>query len=252
MITSISMKNVASYDATGVSIDTGKKINFFFGYNGSGKSTIARFLHDITLPAAEKSVDFADCSQMGYNATTESILVYNEEFRRDNFITQDEQKGIFSLNKTNSVIDGLINEANSKVTNLQRCLAGSKNRETDLKTKQDRKLKDLEDYVFSKRTQFSACRNATIPYGGSKRGFLTHIRTFLSHTEPVKQLPDLLQEYNRVYANGLRNIPYDIDLDAINALITQEIAISALLDEVIVGNKDVDIAALIDSLQMSS
>ena len=252
MITSISMKNVASYDATGVSIDTGKKINFFFGYNGCGKSTIARFLHDITLPTAEKSVDFADCSQTGYNATTESILVYNEEFRRDNFITQDEQKGIFSLNKTNSVIDGLINEANSKITNLQRCLAGSKNRETDLKTKQGRKIKDLEDYIFSKRTQFSSCRNATIPYGGSKRSFQTHIRTFLSHTEPVKQLPDLLQEYNRVYANGLRNIPYDIDLDAINALITQEKAISALLDEVIVGNKDVDIAALIDSLQMSS
>ena len=64
------MKNVASYDATGVSIDTGKKINFFFGYNGCGKSTIARFLHDITLPTAEKSVDFADCSQTGYNATT--------------------------------------------------------------------------------------------------------------------------------------------------------------------------------------
>lgn len=252
MITNISMKNVASYDATGVSIDTSKRINFFFGYNGSGKSTIARFLHDITLPVDNQNADFVDCSQTGYNAATECILVYNEEFRKDNFITKDEQKGIFSLNKTNSVIDGLINEANSRVTDLQRCLTGSKNREKDLKTKQDRKLKELEEYVFGKRTQFSSCRNALIPYGGSKKNFLTHIRTFLSHTEPSKQLSDLLQEYNRVYANGLRNIPYNIDTDAINALITQETAISALLDEVIVGNKDVDIAELIDSLQMSS
>lgn len=246
------MKNVASYDATGVSIDTSKRINFFFGYNGSGKSTIARFLHDIALPVEKKNADFVDCSQTGYNDATECILVYNEEFRKDNFITKDEQKGIFSLNKTNSVIDGLINEANLKVSDLQRCLAGSKNRETDLKTKQDRKLKELEEYVFGKRTQFSSCRNAIIPYGGSKKSFLTHIRTFLSHTEPSKQLPDLLQEYNRVYANGLRNIPYNIDTDAINAMITQETAISALLDEVIVGNKDVDIAVLIDSLQMAS
>lgn len=252
MITNISMKNVASYDATGVSIDTSKRINFFFGYNGSGKSTIARFLHDIALPVEKKNADFVDCSQTGYNDATECILVYNEEFRKDNFITKDEQKGIFSLNKTNSVIDGLINEANLKVSDLQRCLAGSKNRETDLKTKQDRKLKELEEYVFGKRTQFSSCRNAIIPYGGSKKSFLTHIRTFLSHTEPSKQLPDLLQEYNRVYANGLRNIPYNIDTDAINAMITQETAISALLDEVIVGNKDVDIAVLIDSLQMAS
>ena len=246
------MKNVASYDATGVVIDTNKKINFFFGYNGSGKSTIARYLHDITLPTAEQSPDFADCSQTGYNPATETILVYNEDFRRDNFITKDEQRGIFSLNKTNATIDALIKEANDKVTELQRCLAGSKNREADLRTKQNRKLKDLEDFVFSKRIQFSSCRNATIPYGGSKKSFQTHIRAFLTHTEPFKQLPDLLQEYNRVYANGLRNIPYSIDTDAFNALIEQETAISALLSEVIVGNKDIDIAALIDSLQMSS
>ena len=252
MITQISMKNVASYDATGVVIDTSKKINFFFGYNGSGKSTIARYLHDITLPTTEKSADFADCSLTGYNAAIESILVYNEEFRRDNFITKDEQRGIFSLNKTNAVIDGLIVEANNKVAGLQRCLAGSKAREASLALKQERKLKELEEYVFSKRTQFSACRNASIPYGGSKKAFQTQIRNFLSHTEPVKQLPDLLQEYNRVYANGLKNIPYSIDTDAFNALIEQETAISALLGEVIVGNKDVDIAALIDSLQMSS
>lgn len=246
------MKNVASYDATGVVIDTSRKINFFFGYNGSGKSTIARYLHDITLPTTEKSADFTDCSLTGYNAAIESILVYNEEFRRDNFITKDEQRGIFSLNKTNAVIDGLIVEANNKVADLQRCLAGSKAREASLALKQERKLKELEEYVFSKRIQFSACRNASIPYGGSKKAFQTQIRNFLSHTEPVKQLPDLLQEYNRVYANGLKNIPYSIDIDAFNALIEQETAISALLGEVIVGNKDVDIAALIDSLQMSS
>ena len=246
------MKNVASYDATGVVIDTNRKINFFFGYNGSGKSTISKYLHDITLPATEKSADFADCSQTGYNAATETILVYNEEFRRDNFITKDEQRGIFSLNKTNATIDGLIQEANNKVTELQRCLAGTKTRETSLAQKQVRKLKELEDYVFSKRTQFSACRNTSIPYGGSKKNFQSHIRTFLTHAEPTKQLPDLLQEYNRVYANGLKNIPYSIDTDAFNALIEQETAISALLGEVIVGNNDVDIAALIDSLQMSS
>ena len=252
MISNISMRNVASYDAAGVSIDTNKKINFFFGYNGSGKSTIARYLHDLTLPIAEQSPDFADCSQTGYNPSTDAILVYNEDFRRDNFITKDEQHGIFSLNKTNADIDKLIKEANDRVTDLQRRLTGAKNRELDLKTKQDRKIKDLDDSVFSKRAQFSSCRNATIPYGGSKKSFLAHIRTFLTHTEPLKQLPDLLQEYNRVYSNELRNIPYCIDTDAFNTLIEQETAISALLDEVIVGNKDVDIAALIDSLQMSS
>ena len=58
MISQISIKNVASYDNTGVVINTDKKINYFFGYNGSGKSTIAKYLHDITLPIIEHNTDF--------------------------------------------------------------------------------------------------------------------------------------------------------------------------------------------------
>lgn len=252
MITKITMKNIASYDATGVDIDTDKKINFFFGYNGCGKSTIARFLHNISLPSVEQSSDFANCTQIGFNSSTETILVYNEEFRNDNFITKDEQRGIFSLNKTNAVIDSLIEQANNKVAELQRNLASSKTRGEELEKKQMNKLKELEGIVFDKRNQFSTCKNATIPYGGSKKSFQTHIRSFLVHVEKVKQLPELLQEYNRVYANGLRNIPYVVDMDAFNSLVMQEKAITDLLSEVIVGNKDVDIAALIDTLQMSS
>ncbi|MBQ2167713.1 MAG: AAA family ATPase [Prevotella sp.] len=252
MITRISIKSVASYDATGVDIDTNKKINYFFGYNGSGKSTIARYLHNITLPSFEQSPDFSYCSQVGFNPATETVLVYNEEFKRDNFITKDEQRGIFSLNKINSEIDGLIKQSNSLVSDYQKNLLGSKSREATLRANQERKLRELEEYVFSKRTQFSSCRNASIPYSGSKKSFQTHIRSFLKHSELVKSLPELLQEYNRIYGNGIHNIPYDVNLSAFDTLIEQEAPISALLAEVIIGNKDVDIAALIDSLKMSS
>lgn len=70
MITQLVIKNVASYDSTGVDIDTNKKINFFFGYNGSGKSTIARFLHDVTLPGPGGRVpafpESISCQHIGY------------------------------------------------------------------------------------------------------------------------------------------------------------------------------------------
>ena len=175
MITRIAIKNVASYDATGVDINTNKKINFFFGYNGSGKSTIAKYLRNITLPSTEQSADFRDCSQTGFDPTTQTILVYNEDFRNDNFISKDEQRGIFSLNKTNKDVDDEIKEVTDQIIYLQKLLAGSKKRESELNQLQDKKLKELEDYVFSKRSQFSTCRNATIPYGGSKKFFLNNI-----------------------------------------------------------------------------
>lgn len=252
MIERLVIKNVASYDSTGVDINTNKKINFFFGYNGSGKSTIARFLHDVTLPATEKALEFSDCSQTGFDPAAQTILVYNEEFRNENFISKDEQRGIFSLNKTNDEVDKQITILNDEIRIIQKHRAGAKVREDKLRQLQERKQRALEENVFSKRNQFSSCRNATLPYGGSKKSFLSHIRQFLKSTEPIKTLPELLQEYNRVYANGLKQIPYNVDIDALKALIGKEPEISALLDEVIVGNKDVDIAQLIDQLQIST
>ena len=252
MISRLVIKNVASYNSTGVDIDTNKKINFFFGYNGSGKSTIAKYLHNITLPTIEQSPDFADCSQIGYDPLSQTILVYDEEFKKENFISKDEQRGIFSLNKTNDAVDKQIKIINDEIEKIQKLKLGTKEREDKLNKLRDTKLKALEDIVFSKRNQFSTCRNAPLPYGGSKKNFLIHVRPFLSKTDPVKTLPELIQEYNRVYANGLKSISINVDTDALNMLISEEPDIATLLGEVIVGNKDVDIAKLIDQLQMST
>jgi wobble nucleotide-excising tRNase len=252
MISRLVIKNVASYDATGVDVDTNKKINFFFGYNGSGKSTIAKYLHNITLPTTEQSSDFVDCSQIGYDPLAQTILVYDEEFKKENFILKDEQRGIFSLNKTNDIVDKQIDTLNDEIKKIQKLKAGTKEREERINKLHDTKLKSLEEIVFSKRNQFSTCRNATLPYGGSKKSFLIHIRPFLLQTNSVKTLPELIQEYNRVYANGLKYISNNIDIDAFNVLISEEPDIAVLLGEVIVGNEDVDIAKLIDQLQMST
>ena len=44
MIESIILKNAASFDSTGVQIDNLKKVNFIYGSNGCGKTTISNFL----------------------------------------------------------------------------------------------------------------------------------------------------------------------------------------------------------------
>ena len=54
MIDSIHIKSVASYDDNGVEIQNLKKMNFFFGANGTGKSTIARHLYNFALNEDEK------------------------------------------------------------------------------------------------------------------------------------------------------------------------------------------------------
>ena len=46
MIEKIEIKKVASYDETGIKIKNLKKVNFIYGANGCGKTTISNFLHD--------------------------------------------------------------------------------------------------------------------------------------------------------------------------------------------------------------
>ena len=50
MITKIQMKECSPYDVNGAELDECKKINFVYGANGSGKSTISEFLRTYGNP----------------------------------------------------------------------------------------------------------------------------------------------------------------------------------------------------------
>ncbi len=58
MITSIKLKNVASY-ITERALNTDKKINLVYGLNGTGKTTLSNFLKD------KSNSKFDDCSISG-------------------------------------------------------------------------------------------------------------------------------------------------------------------------------------------
>ena len=61
MIQSVDIKNVATYDNQGVQLTDLKKINFIYGANGCGKTTISNFIYD---NGGEK---FADCAMAWQN-----------------------------------------------------------------------------------------------------------------------------------------------------------------------------------------
>ena len=92
MITKISIQQVASYGENPSVLETNKKINLIYGLNGTGKTTISKFLQKNDNP------NFSNCLIAGLN--NEKILVYNKKFIDDNFY-QDTQKSIFSLKSEN-------------------------------------------------------------------------------------------------------------------------------------------------------
>lgn len=98
MIDQIHLKNITSYDGTGVCIKSIKKLNYFFGRNGSGKSSLGKYLYNLSLNSSISN-DYSACSQIGYDSGRHKILVFNDEFIERNFILKRTQTGVFSLNE---------------------------------------------------------------------------------------------------------------------------------------------------------
>lgn len=91
MIESISIKNVATYDpVAGVQIDGLKKVNFIYGANGTGKTTITKLLSNKDAP------EFSSCSVSWTDGMPLQSLVYNRDFRERNFASGNID-GVFTL-----------------------------------------------------------------------------------------------------------------------------------------------------------
>lgn len=71
MIKKIRIKEVATYDSVGIEINL-KKINYIFGSNGTGKTTISESLRNLT--------DYSNSSIEWNEHIKHDIFVYNRNF----------------------------------------------------------------------------------------------------------------------------------------------------------------------------
>lgn len=90
MLESISIRGCASFDDDGIHIKDLKKINFIYGANGTGKTTISNFLVDPT------DHEYKDCRAVWEFSQQKKCLVYNKQFREKNF-GNDSIEGVFTL-----------------------------------------------------------------------------------------------------------------------------------------------------------
>lgn len=253
MINNVVIKNVASFGAKGGDILNLRKLNFIFGFNGTGKSTIAKYLYNITLPNEKQSLEYKDCSQDGYNETNNKILVYNEEFVKRNFITSSELEGIFSLDETNEKIDQQIE---SKENNLKKETTYQQNRnqlKNNINKKREGFEKKLLDSCFAERKSFDSFYKISLKYQGNKKNHLQELRKFVTDdNSSIVTLETLLREYDTLYVQNIKNIDIRIDAKKYKKIRYLEEELSSILSEIIVGNNDVDIARMIDTLNIGS
>jgi wobble nucleotide-excising tRNase len=90
MLNSITIKNLATFDESGVEISDLRKVNFIYGVNASGKTTITKVI------AQPDNPDFNDCSLVWLGEVPIKSLVYNKDFRELNF-GKEKINGVFTL-----------------------------------------------------------------------------------------------------------------------------------------------------------
>ena len=248
MINSIHIKSVASYDENGSVIQDLKKLNFFFGANGTGKSTISRYLYNFALEENEKDNHFSKSTQSGFDPEKETMKVFDADYVSRNFYNSDSLDGVFSLNEKNEAID---KEITNKEADIKRIDSEEKSNEENKKKLDDefeKKFKGTYEKVFEYRNEFkfASAPDAAIKYGKNKKTFYEVLSS--KQYSNVRTFDELKNDYNTIFDSNIKEITTKLDNSKITELHDVEIKLKELLDKVIVGKEDVPIKQLIDKL----
>lgn len=253
MISSITIKDVATYDNTnGVTLNDLKTVNFFFGFNGSGKSTISKYLRNLTQKGTQQSQRFNSCSNTGYDVLLHQILTFNEDFIEENFRRSADLKGVFSLNQANAVIDQQITDEEAAIEGYKGLQAKYLSKIDGLGAEKKTKTDTLLNHCWNQRNSFSTFSKITLGHSGSKPNNLQEVRKTIQNQGKILSLQQLTDQYQTLYDKDLKEVVQKINTHAYSAIRRTEIQLEKILQEVIVGNEDVDISALITTLNSRS
>lgn len=245
MIKSIKMVDCTPYHQT--EIGNCKKINFIFGANGSGKSTISAFL------AGRNDKRFESSSIEWDGVLHESIYVYNRAFKAENF--QQTISGVFTMGSA-TIED--IKALEELKKNLSDMLGEWEKKTSSYKKVFDEDIPNCEKKFRDKawddilKANENDFQKAFEGYRGSKDKFIGELKRrvagITNHEGGVCQKSQLVERARTLYAEKTArcnrfalNIQQSLSvIESINA--------DSIWDTVIVGNEDIDIAALIKEL----
>lgn len=242
MIEKINVSGVATYDANGVNL-TLDKINYIFGSNGTGKTTISEYLRNSDEPK------YSTCSiewQIGKPKL--DIFVYNRYFIEENFSLQKDLKGIFTLGKSSSNILEQIEKKKDELKKYQELIGKL---DVNIGNKED-KLENIKDDFMDRCWVLKL--NYEKHFKKAFKGFMGKKKTFMekcieeaeNNNGQLSTFDQLTKRAQQVFDSPknklefIQKIHYDISLEKQDIFTTK-----------IVGKDDIDIAELINKLNMS-
>lgn len=226
----------ASFEKSTENILVPTHINFIYGNNGAGKSTIGNTI-------VEKEPELYDDDIGDYE-----MLIYNEEFVSDTIVSAiDPAKpdkdipGIFSLGKENKEIEEKLKEKATSKIELKK--KGKKINDDIEKNKNETEklVSHFQDICWSKTSDLRTKYSDALTGKKKKKEFADAI---LLETEPSNiNLDELSKKYTTAYNS---NAPLYKELDIINPNVTDD---SPLLAEKIINSNNSEFSIFMDNLK---
>lgn len=242
MISKIELKTTP-FNSNAQSLDTLKTFNYFFGANGSGKTTISRII--------AQPEDYASCGITWKNGTQLETRVYNRDFVER--VYKPQLKGVFTLGEMEADTLEKIETTKEDIAKLKSEIEGL------TKTLQGEngsggKQKELADLSTTYKIKFWAQKQKHgDKLGGGLTGYLGDSTKFmqkvLSESSGNQSIllsqAELEQKAATVFSGKLTSAE---NLPTINTSSILAIEKDRILQKCIIGKGDVDIAAIIEKL----
>lgn len=241
MIENLSIAKIASYSDEPECMIGLKELNFIFGSNGTGKTTIGRLISN--------SQDFPSCTVSWKNDIQMETLVYNREFIDNNFKPAEVLKGVFTLGEqdidTVNAIDRLNKERDTLVNKIRGWnvnLHGEDDKNGKFKELSvlDEEFRDLCWKVKSAHdSKFSGAFGGV---RGSTEKFKSRVLENVDNTSALQLKDELDRRALTIFGDSPIFEQQVTSIDS-TAIVAHQA--DPILNKTVIGKNDVDIAAMI-------
>lgn len=243
MIESIQLKSIASFDDDGVQINDLKHINFIYGANGTGKTTISN------LVANPSNFEFQYCNVKWHHGLPLKSLVYNKQFRENNF-GKGSIDGVFTLGQATKEEIETINIRYEELRKLKE--EGLKKKET-LEKQEAKKI--AEEDAFKEDVWKNLYKKYESDFKESFKGFIQKelfknkfLKEVDSNNSTLITIEELKEKAKTIFGEAPAPIAV---LKRMSYERLVEIENNPLWAKKVIGKSDADIAKMIQRLNLN-
>ena len=208
-------------------------VNFFFGNNGAGKSTIAKAIK------SSAGLTYAP----GRTASDYLPLVYNQDFIDENFRSYRNMKGVFTLNAKNAEIQKQIDEVTEKRTQVKKLLSEASDKRGKIANAKDKLHKDFLKECWERGRTLRDDFPGTMDKKGKSDPFA---REILKHAPADIDMEDLRRLYESAYSETAKR--YQRFTTIADPMVMDTVDGREILSKPIVNSADTELAGFLSDI----